>query len=239
VRRAAVAVIALALTLPAGSAARGPFTLPAEKTQECHLVAWCYGAAGPWVVIPAHGEATFLFRCPPRSAERGQFLLGGADSLASSTSVRVWYDGQLGAPLGQQSLGAGLLFHAVLDNGKAGSFEPILGCISLAQAVKRSTVSARAETPPRSAPPVNPRATNLILAPGSDRTVSTTCHPGEQLVGKWSAVAFGTDGPPTLPAPAAIKIATHAVGRVVSAVIQTATSVPYLIQVQVGALCEP
>jgi len=223
----------------AGAGAGGPFTLPKSKTQECHLVAWCYGSAGPWVVVPATGTATYLFRCPARSATRGQFLLGGTDSLASSKSVRVWYDGELGAPIGQQGLGAGLLFHAVTIDGKRGSFQPLLGCISLAQAVKRSTVSARAASPPRSAPPVNPRATDLILAPGDDRTTSTSCHRGETLVGKWIAVSFGTDGPPVLPAPDAIEIATRGVGRAVQAVIRTTSSVRYLIRIQVGALCQP
>jgi hypothetical protein len=235
----AAAVFAVAAALAAGSAARGPFTVPKPKTHECDLLTWCYGAAGPWVVVPAGGEATYLFRCPPRSATRGQFLLGGSDSLASSRSVRVWYDGQLGAPIGQQRLGSGLLFHAVTINGKAGSFQPHLGCISLAQAVKRSTVSARADSPPRSAPPVNPRATNLILVPGNDRVTSTSCTRREKLVGRWSAIAFGTDDPPVLPAPGAVKIATRAVGKSVRAVIHTATSVPYLIRIQVGAICQP
>jgi hypothetical protein len=235
----AAGLLVLAASVAAADAARGPFTLPPPKTQECHLVAWCYGSAGPWVVVPAKGTATYLFRCPPRSATRGQFLLGGTDSLASSKSVRVWYDGELGAPIGQQSLGSGLLFHAVTLDGKPGSFQPVLGCISLAQAVKRSTVSARAVSPPRSAPPANPRTTELILAPGDDRTTSTSCHRGEKLVGKWSAVAFGTDGPPVLPAPGAIKIATRGVGRSVQAVIRTADSVRYLIRIQVGALCQP
>jgi hypothetical protein len=228
------------LARPSGS----PFPLAPSRTQECHNLAYCFGIAGLWVVIPPHGEATYLFGCPPRSATKGAFLLGGTDALTSSGSVRVWYDGNLGAPIGNQTPGgSGLLFHAITNDGRQGSFQPILGCISLSQATKRSTVSARRDTAgpvgAPSAPTPRPRATTLILAPGNAQPTSITCLRKEKLVGSWSAVAYGTSGPPRLPAPNAVKIVTHELGNTVSASITTASSIPYLIHIQIGAICEP
>ncbi len=238
---AAIVVAAFAGGVSARTSA-GPFTLAPSKTQECHNLAYCYGIAGLWVVVPATGEATYLFGCPPRAATKGQYLLGGTDSLASSKAVRVWYDGQLGAPIGKQEPGSALLFHAVTTNGKQGSFQPILGCIDLTQASKRSTVSARqaeAAPAPTSAPAPHWHATTLILAPGNAQPASTSCLAHEKLVGSWSAVAYGTSGPPKLPGPGAVKVATHSVRNTVQAQITTASTIPYLIHIQIGAVCEP
>jgi hypothetical protein len=243
---AAVGLAVLAMTLVGGTEAKtttGPFTLAPSRTQECHNLAYCYGIAGLWVVIPASGQATYLFGCPARAATKGAYLLGGTDAQASSTSVRVWYDGELGAPIGLQTPGSALLFHAVTANGKQSSFRPIVGCISLAQASKRSTVSARraAATPatPHSASATHPRATQFILAPGNAQPASTSCLKSEKLVGSWSAVAYGTSGPPHLPPPGAVRIVTHEVRNTVQAQITTASSIPYLIHIQIGAMCEP
>jgi hypothetical protein len=242
---AAVGLAVLAMALVGSTAAKtttGPFTLAPSRTQECHNLAYCFGIAGLWVVIPANGEATYLFGCPPRAATKGAFLLGGTDALASSASVRVWYDGKLGAPIGLQTPGSSLLFHAVTANGKQGSFQPIVGCISLSQASKRSTVSARrataTPTKSHSASQPQPRASKLILAPGDAQPASTSCLKSEKLVGSWSAVAYGTDGPPHLPPPGAVKIVTREVGNTVQASITTANSIPYLIHIQIGAMCQ-
>jgi hypothetical protein len=234
----------------AATARQGPFfvTPPAKSTPttECNNLAYCYGIKGPWVVVPANGEATFLLGCPERAAKVGQFLLGGADSSASSSNIRVWYDGGLGAPLGTlttQSSLAGLLFHAKSEDGTQGSFQPVVGCISLKQASKRSTVSARQATPSppsaHAAPTATYRSANVILAPGNDRTERKSCHRNERLVGNWSAVAYGTLGPPVLPKAGAVTVSTRSTGRTVVARVQTAATVPYLIRIQVGAICEP
>jgi hypothetical protein len=246
-------VLALIAVILAGSSwgrtattAGSPFYIP-SATKECNKLAHCFGITGPWVVIPPHGEATFLFGCPVRSKTRGAFLLGGTDSLASSNRVRVWYDGQLGAPIGlpngQNGPNSGLLFHAVTSDGNAASFQPILGCISLLSASKRSTVSARtAEAPPgtpHSEPPPHLHAQRLILEPGQGRSLGVSCLKHERLVGNWTAFGFGSDGPPKLPPAGAGTIQTTDVGKTVQAVIRTNSFVPYLIQVQVGAICEP
>jgi hypothetical protein len=249
VQRFAVAAGAafLASAMLVGSTAAktttGPFKVAPSRTHECHNLAYCFGIAGLWVVIPANGEATYLFGCPPRAARRGAYLLGGTDALASSESVHVWYDGKLGAPIGVQTPGSSLLFHATTGNGERGSFRPILGCIDLAQASKRSTVSARragvTPTHPHLAAEPQPRASELVLTPGDAQPASTSCHKAEKLVGSWSAVAYGTAGPPRLPPPGAVTIVLRNVGNTVQAQIKTARSIPYLIHIQIGAMCEP
>jgi hypothetical protein len=67
--------------------------------------------------------------------------------------------------------------------------------------------------------------------------VPVSCHARERLVASWSAVAYGTTAPPALPPPGAVRVATSTVGRAALAHVRTRTSVPYLIQIQVGALC--
>jgi hypothetical protein len=59
------------------------------------------------------------------------------------------------------------------------------------------------------------------------------------LVGSWSAVAYGTSGPPRLPPPGAVRIVTREVENTVLAQITTAKSIPYLVHVQIGAMCQP
>jgi hypothetical protein len=47
-------------------------------TQECAGIPTCIDVPGPWVAVPAHGQASFLLDCPQR---RG--VVGGVDALAS------------------------------------------------------------------------------------------------------------------------------------------------------------
>jgi hypothetical protein len=246
---AALTAVTVACSL-SGSATAGHSPLyvappkSSVQTSECANLNYCYGVRGPWVVVPANGEATFLLGCPERAATAGAFLLGGADSRASSSNIRVWYDGSLGAPLGHQttlSSLSGLLFHATSTNGAQGTFQPVVGCISLKQASKRSTLSARQASakPTHVQPTPFYRSANVILEPGWDRTISKSCLRHEQLVGSWSAVSYGTLNPPQLPSARAVTVATGSAGRTVVAHVRTSASVPYLIRIQVGAVCEP
>jgi hypothetical protein len=243
---ALVPAVLVATAAACAGAARGghsPFYVPppqkATATDECRNLGYCFGVKGPWVVIPPRGEATFLLGCPERSATKGAYLLGGADSRASSPDVRVWYEGQLGTPLGVQTTRSsltGLLFHATADSGKTESFQPVVGCISLKEASKRSTVSARPSTS-HAAPTPTYRVANVILEPGWDRVIAVSCHARERLVRNWSAVAYGTSAPPVLPPAGAVRIAVSTSSRTARAHVRTATSVPYLIRIQVGAVC--
>jgi hypothetical protein len=236
----AVAVLVLAIC---GSAF---FVVPGPKpTRQCDNLAFCFGIAGPWVVVPAHGQATYLFGCPERSKELGPYLLGGSDSRVSSSHVHVWYEGKLGAPIGQQTTQSslsGLLFHASSDDGRPGSFQPVVGCISLRQASKRSTLSAA--PPPVGKGTLSPslpifRTHSLVLEPGWTRTIGVACRPKETLVGGWSAIAFGTSGPPTAFRPSTVSLVSTEKRRTARTVVKTSTTVPYLIRIQVGAMCEP
>jgi hypothetical protein len=233
-----------------GSASRAgsPFyvvpTSKAPTTQECQNLAYCYGVRGPWVLVPAHGEASFLFACPERSAELGAYLLGGTDALASSSHVHVWYDGWLGAPFGSQTQHstAGLLFHAESDNGQPGAFEPVLGCIDLLQSSKLSTIAAHIPAPPpagvRTAAPPLLHSTLVVLEPGWQRLITMSCPHSQPLVGSWSAAAFGTEGPPVFPRANPVTMVTSEHGQTVAANVRTGSWVPYLIRVQVGVMCE-
>jgi hypothetical protein len=240
-------LVAVAGLLVAAFVGSGFVIVPGPRqTRECKGLNACYGVRGLWVVVPAHGQATYLLGCPLRSKENGLFLLGGTDSRVSSSHVHVWYEGKLGAPIGKQVPGkpsSGLLFHASTDNGRQGFFQPVVGCISLKQALKRSTLSATAAGPPvgrgRLGPPQPTyRTQSVALEPGWTRTIAAACPPHESLVGGWSALAFGTAGPPIAYREGSVTLQNSRVGRAARTVVHTAASVPYLIHVQVGAMCE-
>lgn len=242
------AIVALAaIVLAAGAVGRtsnGPiYVIPSQRaTKQCNHLAFCRGIQGLWVVVPARGEATYLFGCPVRSKERGNFLLGGTDARTSTKHIRVWYDGklgQVGLPDGQNGHTSGLLFHAVSDNGERGSFQPVLGCISLRQATKRATVAAPPPAGTLAPPAPVLRAQNLLFEPGQQRSVSYSCSKHETLVGSWSAVAYGTEAPPALPPPDAVTATTTDAGGIVHAKIRAAATVQHLIHIQIGEICEP
>ena len=135
----AVALVAVAVgPSRAVMHAGGPFYFAPPSTDECKSLANCSASVGPWVAVPAHGEATFLIGCP----EPYGYLVGGTDARASSGNIHVWFDGNLGSPIGRVSAqGAVLLFHAASGNGQAGSFRPILGCLTLKPKNKVSTIA--------------------------------------------------------------------------------------------------
>jgi hypothetical protein len=243
-------VLTLAAVTLAGSGlartAGTPFYLVPAPTKECRNVSNCVAVSGPWVVVPAKGEATFLFGCPVR---RG-FIVGGTDARASSSDVRVWFDGQLGAPIGfpPSSIKEGgvLLFHAVTDNQRSGSFQPILGCVSLTPSSRVATVSLRrAAALPGTTPgaPVDLRAKLVVLSRLTSRATTESCPKGEKLVGSWNALAFDTTAPPAPPYTSAATVKTVAVGNEVRAAfhvlgILLAPLAP-LVWAQIGAMCEP
>jgi hypothetical protein len=240
-----------AATFAASSLARPattPFYLLPAATKECQNVTHCKAVSGPWVAVPAEGEATFLFGCPMRRS----FVVGGTDARASSTDIRVWFDGALGAPIGEPRIsakdGAVLLFHAISNDHKPGSFQPILGCVSLTDLSKRSTVSARvAATVPGTSPgpPVDLRssAVALQLATGLLKPkYNLKCPKSEPLVGSWDAKVFGTATPPDPAYAKAITITTLMEGNTVHASLALNRLFGVLAPIawaQIGAMCEP
>jgi hypothetical protein len=241
-------VTLVAAAFATSSPASTPFYLLPAATKECQNVSHCKGVSGPWVAVPANGEATFLFGCPMRRS----FVVGGTDARTSSTDIRVWWDGALGAPIGEPRIsakdGAVLLFHAQTNNHKPGSFQPLLGCVSLTDLSKRSTVSARLATSvpgTAPAPPVDLRSSQveLGLATGLAKpTYNLSCPKSEQLVGSWSAIAFGTATPPDPAFAKAVTIKTTLQGRTVHAAFFLSRMFGVLAPetyAQVGAMCEP
>jgi hypothetical protein len=242
------AVIAAAFAPPGLSKKPStPFYLiaPESTTKECDNVGGCQPLAGPWVVVPAGGVGTYLLHC---ATKRG-WLIGGTDARASSTDVRVWFDGQLGAPIGQpsteSSTGAGLLFHADTRDGRTGSYQPILGCVKLRQKGIRSTVSARVTaTLPGSAPaaPLDLHAVNLELSPPVTVVQHVACLPGEKIVSTWESIAF-FQGPPDVSHIAKlVKMIPATSGRVLSVTIKTGPPRSFPLgaypEVQIGVACQ-
>ncbi len=248
----AAGVLLLAASTFAGESSAKPATVPfyliPATTKECRNVSHCRAVSGPWVAVPAHGDATFLFGCPMRRS----FVVGGSDARASSAAVRVWFDGQLGAPIGTPRFsakdGGVLLFHAATNNGRPGSFQPILGCVSLIDLSKRATVSARqASGVPGTAPgaPLDLHAEQVALglATGVVKPKATLrCPTNEKLVGTWNAFAMGTAIPPSLAYAKAVTITTVIAGNKVHAAFALnrlfGTLAPQA-WAQIGAMCEP
>jgi hypothetical protein len=241
--------------LASGSLARtsgSPFyAVPPPKTRQCNGVKACLLVVGPWVVVPAKGEATFLLDCPKRHGS-----VGGSDSQVSSKHVHVWFDAQISAPITQgTTTGPFLLFHAVTDNGKPGSFEPLLGCITLQNPSSiRSTVSARivGQLPgTTSGVPLQPRAKLVVLQAGTKQMTTRSCAGSDKLLGSWSSLAFVTSErnsvvalltpPPSLSHIGAVTVTTRIAHGKVRATIVSAKSLPFLplAEMQIGAICAP
>jgi hypothetical protein len=247
-------LLAATALVASGQPAGGPFYLVPSPTKECLNVSNCEAEAGPWVVVRAHGEASYLLSCPRL---RG-YIVGGTDARTSSPGIRVWFDGQVGGAGGFPTVGnptgAALLFHAVADNGSGGSFQPILGCVSLKNESKVATVSlVRPLASPGVAagPPLDLRASRVVIGPQAHRITSVGCPRDETLVGGWGAVAFETVTPPAARYTRAVSVTTVLSGRTVHAFLQIGSimTAPFtgVVQgspapeawVQVGAMCQP
>lgn len=220
----------------------GPFYLVPTTTKECDGIKNCTGYPGPWVYVPASGQATYLLACPSKRL----FIVGGTDARASSGQIRVSFEGKLGAPLGGVPVtkgGAVLLFHASSNNGREGWFQPILGCVSLTQKSKRSTLSARAPVQPAAPPVYRTEQFGLKLNRGLNTNSTTvSCARGERLVASWHAFAAETVAPPDLAYPHAVTIRTTVSGRAVHATFGKQRLFGPLSPrswAQIGAICEP
>ena len=115
-RWALVLAVAAAALLASGASA---------ATVECAGIPTCIDVPGPWVAVPASGEAKFLLDCPQR---RG--VVGGVDALASSRHIHVTFEGLLGGPVAPgRTTTRYAFFRAVSGNHREGLFEPRIGCI--------------------------------------------------------------------------------------------------------------
>jgi hypothetical protein len=196
------------------------------------------------VFVPAKGTATYLLDCPRR---RG--IVAGTDALASSPKVLVGFDAQLGAPVAPgRTTTRYALFHAITTNGRPGLFQPRVGCIPI-NPNGASTISYRppTRTSPRfttavqatpGAPPLL-AATSLRLRPGTVRTATIGCVPGQKLVDSWAAIAFRAEKMPNAALASAIRVTRTVKGKKVSVAIAVSEALPpgSGAEVQLGVKC--
>src|SRR5204862_2030353 len=146
-----LAVIAAALLAAGANAATG----------ECAGIPTCIDVPGPWVAVPATGEAKFLLDCPQR---RG--VVGGVDALASSRDVHVTFDALLGGPVAPgRTTTRYAFFRAVSGRHQEGLFEPRIGCIPASTGGAQTT--AFTITP--AGPPLDLAAATMLVRPGAEK----------------------------------------------------------------------
>jgi hypothetical protein len=200
--------------------------------QECHGLQVCISVHGPWVVAHKNTETPFLLSCGKNG------VVGGLDAVATSSAVRVSFDGRIGAPVqpGVTTTGSAI-FRGLVSGKPIGAFQPYLGCVPASGGGGRSTVSARS----KSGPALDPHARILVVRPGAVKSLAVGCLEGEQLVGGWDALAFRTKKAPPL-GDAGLVTVTRAIagGRVHITVSATdSLSIDDHAVVQVGAECAP
>jgi hypothetical protein len=208
------------------------FAAPSGATDECRGILVCIRVPGPWVAVPASGEAQYLLECPRR---RG--VVGGLDAQATGRDVVVTFDGLLGSPVAPgTTTGRDAFFRASSTKHTAGMFQPLLGCIPAGGGGQRSTTSAVVTRPGL---PVEHRARTVKLGPGSVRRISQGCARGERLVGGWHALAFRTPRPPSAGAASLVRIQRTISGRTVRVAVFSSEGVQTSLraEVQVGAIC--
>jgi hypothetical protein len=211
------AVVAAALLASGANAA----------TSECAGIPTCIDVPGPWVAVPAHGEASFLLDCPQR---RG--VVGGVDALASSRDIHVTFEGLLGGPVAPgRTTTRYAFFHAVSGHHRQGLFQPRIGCIPSSAGGPQTT----AYTISPAGPATDLAAATMPVRPGTVRRSTIGCANGGRLVESWDATAFADPVPPVF-ADAIQVVRTVRNGRV-AVKITASEALPRTAYVQVGVRC--
>jgi hypothetical protein len=196
-------------------------------TSECAGVPTCIDVPGPWVAVPANGEAKFLLDCPQR---RG--VVAGVDALASSRDVHVTFDALLGGPVAPgRTTTRYAFFRAVSGQHRKGLFEPRIGCIPSSTGGGQTTAYV---TTPAGAP-LDLAAANMLIRAGTQRHSTLGCANGEHLVDSWNATAFANPVPPAF-ADAVSVVRTTRNGKV-AVTITASEALPRSAIVQVGVSC--
>jgi hypothetical protein len=196
-------------------------------TTECAGIPTCIDVPGPWVAVPAHGEASFLLDCPQR---RG--VVGGVDALASSRDVHVTFEGLLGGPVAPgRTTTRYAFFHAVSGHHRQGLFEPRIGCIPSSAGGPQTT----AYTISPAGPATDLAAATMPVRPGTVRHATIGCANGEHLIEAWDATAFPEPVPPVF-ADAIEVVRTVHKGQV-AVKITASEALPRTAFVQVGVRC--
>jgi hypothetical protein len=201
------------------------------QTRECNGIRECISVPGPWVVVPARADVTYLLECPRR---RG--IVGGLDALASSRDVRVSFAANLGAPVSPGTTTTRYaVFRAVTASGRRGAFRPVIGCIPV-DSGGRSTTAVR---PTPAGAPLEYAQTTVPLRPGLSRSTTIGCAGTQRLVDTWHAVAFRTAGVPRLALADAVRVQRARKGRNVAVRIVVSEALPRgaKAEVQLGVVC--
>jgi len=212
-----LAVIAAALLASGANAA----------TVECAGIPTCIDVPGPWVAVPAQGEAKFLLDCPQR---RG--VVGGVDALASSRDIHVTFEGLLGGPVAPgRTTTRYAFFRAVSGHHRQGLFEPQIGCIPSSAGGPQTT----AYTISPAGPATDLAAATMAVQPGTARHATIGCANGARLIESWDATAFADPVPPVF-ADAVEVVRTVHKGQV-AVKITASEALPRAAFVQVGVRC--
>ena len=211
------AVVAAALLASGANAA----------TAECAGIPTCIDVPGPWVAVPAQGEAKFLLDCPQR---RG--VVGGVDALASSRDIHVTFEGLLGGPVAPgRTTTRYAFFRAVSGHHRQGLFEPRIGCIPSSAGGPQTT----AYTISPVGPATDLAAATMRVGPGTARHATIGCANGARLIESWDATAFADPVPPVF-ADAVEVVRTVHKGQV-AVKITASEALPRAAFVQVGVRC--
>jgi hypothetical protein len=203
---------------------------------ECRGLQTCVPISGPWVRIPARGdagapEAVYLVTCPRNH------VAGGTDALVADRSTDVSFRGATGSPVAP-----GITTErSVLFTGTYGgtarrptSYRPLVGC------VPTSGGGGRSQTAYRPGRPIVRQVLTTALVRGRTKTVTLSCPDGGRLLGGAHAVGFVQKAQPSQTVLASVT-ASHAVSQ--SRVIARATldaSAPAGVRarLQVHAICK-
>jgi len=196
-------------------------------TGECAGIPTCIDVPGPWVAVPATGEAKFLLDCPQR---RG--VVGGVDALATSRDVHVTFDALLGGPVAPgRTTTRYAFFRAVSAHHHEGLFQPRIGCIPSSTGGPQTT--AYVVTP--AGPPLDLAAATMLVRPGTVKHATLGCANSEHLVDSWDATAFATPVPPVFAD--AVQVVRTTRKGVVGVTITANEALPRAAIVQVGVRC--
>jgi len=203
----------------------------AGAANECSGIPRCIPVEGPWVAVPANGEAKFMLQCP-----QGRGIVAGTDAQADTQDVRATFDAILGSPVSfGRSTNSTVLFRAVSAHHRAGLFKPFIGCIPSPTSV-RNTIATKAV--PLGAP-LDLRAVTLKLSPGLQRTITVACPNGEALVDSWNATAFTGQTPPSPALASAVTVKSQVVKGQARVTIFASEALPRTAQavLQIGLRC--
>ena len=230
---AALSAAGVACALALGAAPQP--AQPPVKANPCFQVKNCKPTNGPWVAVPARGEADFLLECPKRSG-----TIGGIDVLSDKPDVRVTWQANPGSPVRPgTSTVFFAYFQAVSATGKPGLFQPYIGCIPEQRVKPRATVSARIPQITRPGLFLDRRQSSFTIRAGKTLTASEACGKNERLLSGWYAVVFATAKAPSDALGAKVHVSLSLTGGKVVALVQTDPGVPASASpgLQVGALC--